>query len=495
MLQPFLVENTDYTPDEIVRLVRERRSLKLSDAVIQRLTTCRAFLEAKLEEPGASYYGINTGFGSLYNVNISKSEITTLQSKLVSSHACGVGDQIPDEITRLILLLKILNLAKGHSGVRVALVDGLVALYNHDILPCIYEIGSLGASGDLVPLAHLSLALLGKGEVMHRGEKMPCSQAFEKCALKALEMHSKEGLALINGTQFSGAYLVYAVTEAHRLFRMSNLVAAISVDGFNGNLSPFDPLIQSVRPFAGQQVSAAQVMTFLDGSEIAAQENKELQDPYSFRCVPQVHGASYEAITHVAAIVQTEINAVTDNPLLFPEDDRIISGGNFHAQPIALGADYLALALSELGNISERRTYQLVSGRRGLPDYLVQDAGLQSGLMILQYTAAALVNQNKQLCSPVSVDSITSSKGQEDHVSMSANSVTKLWRVVQNCWRLLAIEFMTGMQAIDYRAPLCTSEHISELKKRYRDIVPFLEEDRVLHQDLDRTISFIKAIK
>lgn len=477
--------------ERIGEILAQNLPLSLSDTARQRIRHCREYLDRKIAQPDTLYYGINTGFGSLCDVRIAEADIEQLQHNLVVSHAAGTGDVVPPEIVRLMLLLKIQSLAYGHSAVREEVVGRLIDFFNADIFPVIFEMGSLGASGDLAPLAHLSLPLIGLGEVWHEGRRQRADVVLKLRGWETLRFKAKEALALLNGTQFSTAYAVHNFLKAKQLEAQADLNAAIGVDAFNGRLSPFDARIHAVRPHAGQLAVAANVRRLLAGSEILASEKTAVQDPYAFRCVPQVHGASRDALAYVEQVLLTEINAVTDNPNVFPDDDLIVSGGNFHAQPIALAMDFFAIAVAELGSISERRLYQLISGQRGLPPFLTKNPGLHSGLMIAQYTAASLASQNKQLCTPASVDSIVSCNGQEDHVSMAANAATKARRVVQNVERLLAIEFMAGMQALEFRRPLRSSEAIENLRERYRAAVPALDDDRVLSTDIERTLRFL----
>lgn len=466
--------------------------LALSAEATARIRHCREFLERKLAGSDQLIYGINTGFGSLCNVHISEADVEQLQHNLVVSHAAGMGDPVPQEVLRIMLLLKIQSLSYGHSGVREAVVQRLIDFYNADILPVVFELGSLGASGDLAPLAHLSLPLIGLGEVWHQGRRQPAAEVLQKHGWPPLRFQAKEALALLNGTQFSAAYATWCLLEARRLVDLADLNAAIGFDAFHCRLSPLDAHIHQIRPHEGQIFTAKKILELLKNSEIAELEKTAVQDPYAFRCVPQVHGASRDALAHIEKMLVTEVNSVTDNPNLFPDDDLILSGGNFHAQPLALPLDYLAIALSELGSISERRVYQLISGQRGLPPFLTDDPGLHSGMMIAQYTAAAIVNQNKTLCAPASTDSIVSCNGQEDHVSMAANAATKARRVVLNLERLLAIEFMVGMQALDYRRPSKSSPRIEKIREEYRRTVPRLEADRVLSEDMERTLGFLR---
>ena len=485
----------DYLRLEDIRsILDEGRQLALSDAARKRLKDCRLFLDSRLLAGTEYYYGINTGFGALQNVVISPTELEALQRNLVRSHACGTGQEAPGGIIRLMLLLKIQSLCYGHSGVRSDLVDYLVRFFNAGLNPVIYQQGSLGASGDLAPLAHMSLALLGEGMADLQGRRIPAAEALAILQLRPLTLEAKEGLALLNGTQFSTAYAVWCVLQAERLLALSHLVGSLSCEAFDCRTSPFDERLHRLRPHPGQVASAAAIRYWRRASELAEREKPALQDPYAFRCIPQVHGASADAIAYIREVTSVEINSVTDNPNIFPEDEMILSGGNFHAQPIALALDHLAIALSELGSISERRTYQLLSGARGLPAFLSPSPGLHSGLMIAQYTAASIVSQNKQLCTPASVDSIVSSNGQEDHVSMAANAGTKAFQVVENLQTLLAIEWMTAAQALHFRRPLKSSPLLEDLVEHYRRTVPVLEKDRVLSEDIARTKRFLGSL-
>lgn len=492
MKEVFTISSQPVALDQVRKCLLADAHLQLSEEVSQRIQRCRSYLEEKISDTGELFYGINTGFGSLCNVHISREELEQLQSNLVQSHACGMGDEAPLPIVRLMLLLKIKSLSFGYSGVKLETVQRLTDFFNKGVYPVIYQLGSLGASGDLAPLAHLSLPLLGLGEVSYKGERRPSAGVLKELGWTAISLEEKEGLALLNGTQFSTAYALHGILEARRLFEWANVCAALSIDAFDGLIEPFDPRLHHIRPHKGQQVVAAAVRELLEGSEIAQRAKSVVQDPYAFRCVPQVHGATWDTMQFVAGVVETEFNGVTDNPNIFPEDDAILSGGNFHAQPLALASDFLAIAMAEIGNISERRVYQLISGQRGLPPFLTQEPGLHSGLMIPQYTAAAIVSQNKQLCTPASVDSIVSSNGQEDHVSMAANAGTKLYRVLENVERLLAIELLTAAQALHFRRPLRTGEGLEELIGRYRRRVAPVETDRVLSDDLHRTVAFMR---
>jgi histidine ammonia-lyase len=476
-------------------IVSTNKKLQLSEDAKEKIIRCRLYLDEKLSKSDKPIYGINTGFGALHNVKISNENLTILQENLVMSHACGTGEKVPTEIVKLMLFLKIQSLSYGHSGVQLDTVNRLIEFYNNDILPVIYTQGSLGASGDLAPLAHLALPLIGKGEVVFEGIQYSGQEILEKFKWKKIVLQSKEGLALLNGTQFMSAYGVAVLQKSFKLSYLADVFGALSLDAFDGRIEPFSDLIHLVRPHNGQIKTARKIKEILSESEIIVQDKKHLQDPYSFRCMPQVHGASKDTLNFVKKTVETEINSVTDNPNIFVNADEIISGGNFHGQPLALGLDFLAIALAELGNISERRTFQLVSGSRGLPSFLVTNPGLNSGFMIPQYTAASIVSQNKQLATPASVDSIVSSNGQEDHVSMGANAATKLKRVVDNLETILSIELLNAVQAIEFRKPLKTSPFLESLVKLYRTEVSFMEEDKVLHDEIVKTIHFIQTLE
>lgn len=461
--------------------------IELDETSIANIEKCRAYLDSKMLDETKTFYGINTGFGSLCNVKISNDDIEQLQENLVLSHACGMGNEVPQDIVKLMLLLKVKNFVYGNSGVSLQVTNRLIDFYNQNILPVVYQLGSLGASGDLAPLAHLSLPLLNKGEVYIDGVKCNANEL----SFDALKLQSKEGLALLNGTQFMSSYAVWCLLKIKKLIEWADVIAAISFEGFDATLEPFTPNIHSVRNHEGQINVAKNMLRILEGSEMATGTKTQVQDPYSFRCIPQVHGATRDAVTHVEKIVEQEINAVTDNPLVFPDEDMILSGGNFHGQPLAINLDYLAIAIAELGNISERRTYLLISGQRNLPPFLVKSAGLDSGLMIAQYTAASIVSKNKQLCTPASVDSIVSSNGQEDHVSMGANAATKLYEVVKNVEMVLGIELLNATQAFEFRRPKKSSAMIEKLVTEYRKTVPFIEKDRIIHDDMMKSVAFM----
>lgn len=481
--------------ETINQIVLENKSLALSEEAKVNIQKCRDYLDKKMQSQTEPIYGINTGFGSLCNVKISNENLSQLQENLVKSHACGTGDEVPNSIVKLMLLLKIQSLSYGNSGVQLETVERLIDFYNHDILPVIYMQGSLGASGDLAPLAHLSLPLLGEGEVYFEGKKVHSKEVFAHFNWKPIVLQSKEGLALLNGTQFMSAYGVYILLKAYKLSYLADLIGTISLEGFDGRIDPFNELIHLVRPHKGQIETAQRIAEFLEGSQIIHQNKTHVQDPYAFRCMPQVHGASKDAFDYAKRVFKTEINSVTDNPNIFVGEDIIVSGGNFHGQPLALALDFLGIALAELGSISERRTYQLISGQRGLPAFLVDNPGLNSGFMIPQYTAASIVSQNKQLATPASIDSIVSSNGQEDHVSMGANAATKCFKIIENVERILAIELMNASQAIEFRRPLKSSAFIEQFITSFRSEVPFVKEDRILHYDIENAIAFLRSFE
>ena len=478
----------------IKSIIEENKVLELSNEVVLNIEKSKKYLEKKILNNSQPIYGINTGFGSLYNVKIASDDLTKLQENIVMSHACGTGNLVPKEIVKLMLLLKVQSLSYGYSGVQLKTIQRLVDFYNLDITPLIYELGSLGASGDLAPLAHMALPLIGKGEVYYKNEIRPAKDILNQLDFEPIKLEAKEGLALLNGTQFMSAYGIFSLIKSHKLSYLSDLISCISIDAFNCNMSPFDPLVHSVRPHRGQVKTAERVLGLLEGSEIGNLKNKSIQDPYSFRCIPQVHGASKDTIAFVTKTFNTEINSVTDNPNIFMKEDKIISGGNFHGQPLAMALDYLGIALAELGNISERRTYQLIGGLRKLPPFLVKKPGINSGFMIPQYTAASIVSQNKQLTTPASIDSIVSSNGQEDHVSMGANAATKCLQIVNNLERILAIELMNASQALSFRSPLKSSSSIEDFVNSYRKEVPLVENDRILAKDIEKTILFFDSL-
>ncbi len=479
----------------ITKILESPSKIKLSEEAVGKITRCREYLDDRLSSGEELIYGINTGFGSLYDRVISRDDLGKLQKNLVMSHACGVGEEVPQKVVKLMLFLKAQSLSYGNSGVQLETVQRLLDFYNEEIFPVVYQYGSLGASGDLAPLAHLSLPLIGMGEVYFRGKKYPSSEILKKFGWQPIELKSKEGLALLNGTQFMSAYGVELCLRVFKLSQLSDVIGSLSLEAFDGRIEPFHELIQMIRPYEGQIKTAGRVRWLLKDSELIRRPKEHVQDPYSFRCIPQVHGASKDSIKYVAYVFQREINSVTDNPTIFPEEGLIISAGNFHGQPLALALDNLSIAMSELGNISERRTYQLVGGNRDLPPFLVANPGLNSGFMIPQYTAASMVSHNKQLSTPSSVDSIESSQGQEDHVSMGANGAVKAYKVMENLERILAIELYNAAQAMDFRRPAKTSSFLENLLKQYRQVVKFVDDDMVMYEDINKSVNFLRDVK
>ena len=465
--------------------------LELSENAKRRIINCRKYLDDKMKDTERPIYGVTTGFGSLCNISVDKENLSQLQKNLMMSHACGTGARVPSEIVKLMLFLKAQSLSYGHSGVQLITVERILDLFNNNIIPVVYEQGSLGASGDLSPLAHMCLPLIGLGHVEVDGEVFESAEIMEKMGWEPVKLCSKEGLALLNGTQFMSAYGVYSLINTFRLSRWADTIGAMSLDAFDGRMEPFEHNVHAIRPHNGQIETARNIREILSGSEIIKQPKKHVQDPYSFRCIPQVHGAAKDTIEYVAKVLETEINSATDNPTVFPETDEIISAGNFHGEPIALAMDFLAIAVAELGNISERRIYRIISGARNLPNFLVANPGLNSGFMIPQYTAASIVSQSKGLCWPASCDSIPSSQGQEDHVSMGSNAATKLWKVVQNTERILAIELMNAAQALEFRRPLRSSKAIEDIFAAYRAVVPFVDNDTVMYPHIATSVKFL----
>ena len=478
--------------ERVKEIIDHKEKLSLSQEATQAILKCREYLDHKMDDIGRPVYGVTTGFGSLYNVTIPKEDLCQLQHNLVMSHACGAGEKVRPEIVRLMLLLKAQSLSYGHSGAQLITVQRLVDMFNEDILPVIYQQGSLGASGDLAPLAHLSLPLIGLGEVLYKGQVRPSADVWKELGWEPIRLQSKEGLALLNGTQFMSAHAIWCLTHGIRLSRWADIIGAISLDAYDGRIEPFLPLTHLLRPHSGQIQTGEKFLQLLEGSELISRPKEHVQDPYSFRCIPQVHGAVKDNIAYVKSVIEIEINSATDNPNVFPEEDMVISAGNFHGEPIAIPMDSLAIAMSELSSISERRTYQLIHGLRGLPKYLVAEPGLNSGFMIPQYTAASIVSQNKGLCWPASCDSIPSSQGQEDHVSMGSNAATKLVRVVDNVETVLAIELFNAAQALEFRRPLKSSPVLEHILAEYRKQVPFVNTDTYMHPLIEKSVQFLR---
>lgn len=480
------------TIEEVGAILENHATLELSDDARQRIVRCRKYLDKKIAESDVPIYGVTTGFGSLCNVSVDKDRLAQLQVNLIMSHACGVGSRVPNDIVKIMLFLKAQSLSYGYSGCQVETVERLIDFFNNDVYPVVYTQGSLGASGDLVPLAHLCLPLLGMGEVEYKGERMSGEALLQKMNWEPIQLASKEGLALLNGTQNMNAYAVWAVLQSERLCDWADKIGVMSLEAYDGRIEPFTHAVHAVRPHKGQIDTAAHIRELLEGSELIKQPKVNVQDPYSFRCMPQVHGASKDTLAYVRSVIEIELNAATDNPTVCPDDDLVISAGNFHGEPIAQPMDFLAIALCELSNISERRIYKLVSGTRNLPSFLVAKPGLNSGFMIPQYAAASIVSQSKMYSTPASVDSIPSSQGQEDHVSMGANAATKLYQVVLNTERVLAIELFNAAQALEFRRPLKSSPAIEAIYAAYRKVVPFIENDEFMSPHIAQSVEFLR---
>ncbi len=487
----FILKDNKITLYDINHIICNNLQIELDNNLIKKVKKSRLFLENKISKNDDVIYGVNTGFGDLHNIKIEQKKLSELQLNLIRSHACGTGKKINFEIVRLMLLLKIISLSKGNSGVKIETINRLIFLFNNNLFPIVYEYGSLGASGDLAPLAHMSLPVIGEGELEFQGKIQNSKTILKKYKLDKINLAPKEGLALINGTQYMLASFIYSVFHAYNLSELADNISSVSIDGYNCNLNPFNPLVSSVRGYNGQKQVSKRILDFIKGGEIENLQKKETQDPYSFRCIPQVHGASLDVINYCSEVINTEINSVTDNPLIFDEKEMIISGGNFHGQPLALSIDFLKLSISELGNISERRTFNLMSGKRGLPVFLTENPGIYSGLMILQYTAASLVSSNKQFSTPASIDSITSSNGQEDHVSMGANGANQLLNIINNVYDVLSIELISACQAKEFNNHK-TSKMVEKLIMKVRKLSKKVTKDRALYKDVKIISKFLK---
>lgn len=477
-----------HTINDIKNLLSSDKKIRLSEISEEKIKKCNAYLLSKVKEGNSAIYGVNTGFGSLCNTRIDSTDLAQLQVNLIRSHACGMGDYVPHDIVKMMLLLKVKSLSYGHSGVQLKTVEKLIDFYNFSTLPVVYELGSLGASGDLAPLSHMSLPLIGEGMVWSDD-----FQKIEKAKSSDLVLGPKEGLALINGTQFMQAYGLSCLFKAQKILERADLHAALCIDAYDGRKEPFLKFSHVIRPHKGQLDTAKTILAHLSGSQILDQSKNHVQDPYSFRCVPQVHGASKDVFHQVASVFETEINAVTDNPNVFPDEDLVLSAGNFHGQPLALHLDFLAIAIAEIGSIAERRIYRLLEGKRDLPAFLTSNPGLESGLMIAQYTAASIVSQNKQLCTPSSIDTIESSNGQEDHVSMGANAATKCLKVLQNVERIQAIELLTACKALKYRDPIKSSDKLEKLVNEVEQIADISDSDKVWADEVQKIKDYIST--
>ncbi len=486
------ISNEHLSLRRLEEIMDRGEQISLSKEAVAAIEKCRRYLDSKMENVDRPVYGVTTGFGSLYNVTIPPEDLSQLQHNLVMSHACGTGETVRPEIVKLMLLLKVQCLSYGHSGAQLATVQRLVDMFNRDIIPIVYQQGSLGASGDLAPLAHMCLPLIGMGEVLYKGEVRHSAELWKELGWEPIRLQSKEGLALLNGTQFMSAHAVWSLIRAQRLSKWADVIGALSLDAYDGRIEPFLPLTHRIRPHVGQIETGERFLKLLEGSELIRRPKEHVQDPYSFRCIPQVHGAAKDNLHYVTSVIENEINSATDNPSIFPDEDMVISAGNFHGEPIAIPMDSMAVALSELASISERRIYLLVHGYRSLPRYLVAKPGLNSGFMIPQYTAASIVSQNKGLCWPASCDSVPSSNGQEDHVSMGANSATKLVRVVENVQTVLGIELFNAAQALEFRRPLKSSPLLESVVAGLRKTVPYIDEDTYMRPLIMNAVSYIR---
>lgn len=477
--------------------IKSAQSISISASARKKMLASRRVVD-RLTHSDKAHYGINTGFGILAREKVAPHDLEKLQENLILSHAVGVGDFVPERIVRLMMLLKVNSLAKGYSGISLEAVQMLCEFFNRRLSPLVYTQGSVGASGDLAPLAHLVLAMMGEGDAVLHGKRMPALKALKECGLSPYKLKSKEGLALINGTQFMLAYAVDALLRAEVIAITADLCAAITLEAMRGSSSPLDARIHALRPQLGQIIVAENIRRVIEGSEImqSHKDCQKVQDPYSLRCAPQVHGACRDAILYAQRVVEIELNSATDNPLVFENGD-VISGGNFHGEPLALALDMLAIALSELASISERRIYLLLGGDSvggtDLPKLLMRDTGLNSGFMLPQYTAAALVSENKILAHPASVDSIPTSLGQEDHVSMGSISATKLYKVVQNVETVLAIELLCAAQALDFLRPMKSGKGVEALHKAIRNVVSHAESDRLFHNDIEAVLRLVQS--
>lgn len=494
-----IINGENLSIEDVVRVAIKGEKVELSDESIEKVEHSRKYVENIIGR-GEIVYGVTTGFGKFCNVVISPEDVRKLQINLIRSHSVGVGDYFPEEVVRAMMLLRINALAKGYSGIRLSTLITLIEMLNKGVTPLVPCQGSLGASGDLVPLAHMALVMMGEGEAVFKGEILPGGKALERAGIKPVVLEAKEGLALINGTQTMSAVGSLALACAVNLSKVADICGALSFEALNGIIDALDERIQEVRPHPGQASCARNLRKLLHGSEFVTRQGQlKVQDAYALRCIPQVHGAVKDAIWHVKKVLEIEINSATDNPLIFPEEERVISGGNFHGEPVAINMDYLSIAVSELANISERRIERLVNPHlnEGLPAFLTEKGGLNSGLMISQYTAAALVSENKTLSFPASVDSIPSSANQEDHVSMGTIAARKALKIVENTTNVLAIELLCAAQALDFRMEKNRSLKLGKgtdvVYKAVRDIVPKIVEDRVLSVDVKKLTNIIKS--
>ena len=491
-MEPFHFGTDALTTAGSLAVASGKRKARFSKEAVEKINASANHVK-EIVDKDKTVYGINTGFGVLANTRISADDTVALQHKILQSHSVGVGDPVPATIARLMLVTKLHSLAKGHSGVRLSTLERILWHLEEDIIPVVPEKGSVGASGDLAPLAHLFLPLIGLGEVFYKGKRMATAGALKQAGVEPLSLGPKEGLALINGTQFILAYAIQGLQRMKNCLDAADIIGAMSLEALTGTQAPFDERLHDLRPYRGNRLVARRLRLLLSQSEIMKShiDCGRVQDPYSLRCMPQVHGASRNAWLHLREMTDIEMNSVTDNPILFSADDTI-SGGNFHGQPLALPLDYACFAAAELGNIADRRCYLLLEGKWGLPMLLMRDVGLNSGFMIPQYTTAALVTENKTLCFPASADSIPTSLGQEDHVSMGSISGRKLSKILDNLEYILAIELLSACQAIEFRRPLKSSEPLEFAHDLVRQFVPFAEEDRIFASDIEKVAAIIR---
>ncbi|MGH2506014.1 MAG: histidine ammonia-lyase [Ktedonobacteraceae bacterium] len=486
----------NYYLEDIRSLLETRPLLQLDSEIEAKISAGAQFVQAKTEED-QYIYGVNTGFGSLCETRIDSDQLEQLQYNIIVSHACGIGEMASEEISRLAMLAKILTFRTGHTGISLPTVHRLLEFWNHNIIPATPRKGTVGASGDLAPLAHIALPLIGLGKVYVRGQLVETTQALAEMGWTPLKLKCKEGLALINGVQYITGIALHCLIEAERLIKSADLIAAMSIQAFSASRTFYHEQYHNVSKHQERQATAANLRKILEGSNHFQLPtcNKSMQDPYSFRCIPQVHGAVRQTFSFAKTIVEQECNSVGDNPLFFPEEDLILFGGNLHGESVAFALDFLAIALSELANISERRTYQLLSGQRGLPDFLVKKYGLNSGFMVVQYTSAALVNENKVLSTPASIDTIPTSQLQEDHVSMGGTSAYKLCQIVENTEYVLAIELLHAAQAVQLNEELHLSPITQDILQQFRQNVSFLENDRIMSDSIERACEFLHTTK
>jgi histidine ammonia-lyase len=496
-MRPLAIDGERLTLDQVLEVARGSRPVQIAAAAQARMQRSRAWVERAVRSH-AVVYGVTTGFGAFQHISIPADRIRDLQRNLILSHCAGVGEPLPEEVVRAMLLLRANALAKGYSGVRVSTVDRLLEMLNRGVHPVVPSQGSVGASGDLAPLSHMAAVLIGEGEAIYRGKRMPARKALRAARISPVALEAKEGLALTNGTQAMTAIGVLALADAEQLVDTADVAAAMSLEAVKGKSTPFDPRVHAVRAHPGQAMSARAIRRMIRGSVLVDRVDKDtgskIQDSYAIRCAPQVHGATRDALRYVRGVLLTEINAATDNPLIFPDDAGVLNAGNFHGQPVALAMDFLALATAEIGDISERRTAKLVDRNHsyGLPPFLAHEPGLESGLMIAQYTAAALVSENKVLIHPASGDSIPTSANQEDHVSMGTIAARQALAIVRNVERVCAIEILCASQALEYRHER-PGQGTQRVRDAVRTVVPPLHGDRMVAPDIEAVTALVRS--